>query len=175
VHQREGVALKRFLLLTFSAGLLLLILGCSSVATESKKVDVLTIADSTGDWGYPSPYGHYARGPCYIRMSLIFDTLIWKDESGFVPALAEKWEYLPDEKAYVFHLRKGVTWNDGEPFTARDVAFTFDYIKKHPYQWVDSSIVSNAEAVDSAGAHLQRCDRSHKFQRPQSGYRNRTV
>ena len=140
--------MKRFLLLTFSAGLLLLILGCSSVATEAKKVDVLTIADSTGDWGYPSPYGHYARGPGYIRMSLIFDTLIWKDENGFVPALAEKWEYLPDEKAYVFHLRKGVTWNDGEPFTASDVAFTFDYIKKHPYQWVDSSIVSNAETVD---------------------------
>ena len=74
-----------------------------------KKVDVLTIADSTGDWGYPSPYGHYSRGPGYIRMSLIFDTLIWKDQNGFVPALAETWEYLSDEKAYVFHLRKGIT------------------------------------------------------------------
>jgi peptide/nickel transport system substrate-binding protein len=129
------------------AGLLLLIVS-STVLAADETVDVLTIADTTGDWGFPSPYGHYSRGPGYVRMSLIFDTLIWKDQNGFVPALAEKWEYLPDEKAYVFHLRKGVTWNDGEPFSAKDVAFTYQYIKAHPYNWVDSSIVENAEAPD---------------------------
>ena len=130
-----------------AAGLLLLII-CSTSLAADESVDVLTIADSTGDWGYPSPYGHYARGPGYIRMSLIFDTLIWKDENGFVPALAESWEYLSDEKAYVFNLREGVTWNDGEPFTAKDVAFTYEYIKDNPYQLVDSSIIKTAEAMD---------------------------
>jgi peptide/nickel transport system substrate-binding protein len=130
-----------------AAGILLLIICGASVAAE-ETVDVITIADSTGDWGYPSPYGHYSRGPGYIRMSLIFDTLVWKDEKGFVPALAESWEYSADEKAYVFHLRKGVTWNDGEPFTAKDVAFTIQYINDHPYQWVDSSIIDTAEAID---------------------------
>ena len=128
-------------------GILLLIVGCTSSAAE-ESVDVLSIADSTGDWGYPSPYGHYARGPGYIRMSLIFDTLIWKDENGFVPALAESWEYLSDEKAYVFNLREGVTWNDGEPFTAKDVAFTYEYIKDHPYQWVDPGVVESVEVSD---------------------------
>ncbi|OPY54616.1 MAG: putative ABC transporter periplasmic-binding protein [Methanosaeta sp. PtaU1.Bin112] len=130
-----------------AAGLLLLII-CSSPSGATDTVDVLTIADSTGDWGFPSPYAHYSRGPGYVRMSLIFDTLVWKDENGFVPALAESWEYLADEKAYLFHLRSGVTWNDGEPFTAKDVAFTYQYIKDHPYQWVDSSVVENAEATD---------------------------
>ena len=130
-----------------AAGLLLLIL-CSTAPAADETVDVLTIADATGDWGFPSPYAHYSRGPGYVRMSLIFDTLIWKDENGFVPALAEKWEYLNDEKAYVFHLREGVTWNDGEPFTAQDVAFTVQYIKDHPYSWVDSSIIETAEATD---------------------------
>jgi peptide/nickel transport system substrate-binding protein len=81
-------------------------------------------------------------------MSLIFDTLIWKDENGFVPALAESWEYLADEKAYVFHLRDKVTWNDKEPFSAQDVAFTIDYIQDHPYQWVDSSTIESAEVFD---------------------------
>ncbi|MCU0637010.1 MAG: ABC transporter substrate-binding protein [Methanothrix sp.] len=130
-----------------AAGLLLLIL-CGSAPAADETVDVLTIADTTGDWGFPSPYMHYSRGPGYVRMSLIFDTLVWKNETGFVPALAESWEYLADEKAYVFHLREGVTWNDGEPFTAQDVAFTYQYIKDHPYQWVDSSVVENAEATD---------------------------
>jgi peptide/nickel transport system substrate-binding protein len=136
-----------FPLLGFAAACLLLLVLCSAQAAD-ESVDVLTIADSTGDWGFPSPYGHYSRGPGYIRMSLIFDTLVWKDENGFVPALAEKWEYLPDEKAYVFHLRSGVTWNDGQPFTAQDVAFTVQYIQDHPYQWVDSSIIEKAEASD---------------------------
>jgi peptide/nickel transport system substrate-binding protein len=130
-----------------AAGLLLLVL-CSSAPAADETVDVLTIADATGDWGFPSPYAHYSRGPGYVRMSLIFDTLVWKDDNGFVPALAEKWEYLADEKAYVFHLREGVTWNDGEPFSAKDVAFTYQYIKDHPYNWVDSSVVKNAEATD---------------------------
>ncbi len=47
-------------------------------------------------------------------------------------------------------LRQGVTWNDGEPFTAKDVAFTYQYIKDHPYSWVDSSIVESVEASDDS-------------------------
>jgi len=127
---------------------MLLIILCNIVLAADEKIDTITIADSTGDWGFPSPYGHYSRGPGYVRMSLIFDTLVWKDEKGFMPALADSWSYLPGEKAYVFNLKKGVTWNDGQPFSANDVAFTFQYIKDHPYQWVDSSIVDKAEALN---------------------------
>jgi len=94
------------------------------------------IADPTGDWGYPSPYAHYSRGPGYTRMSFVFDTLIWKDESGFVPALAEEWEYVEAENAYVFHLRNNAKWHDGEKITAEDVVFTIDYLKQHPYPFV---------------------------------------
>ncbi|NPV61740.1 MAG: ABC transporter substrate-binding protein [Methanotrichaceae archaeon] len=129
-----------------AAGLMLLILCSTALAVD--EVEVLTIADSTGDWGFPSPYGHYSRGPGYVRMSLIFDTLVWKNENGFVPALAESWEYLSDEDAYVFNLRDDVTWNDAEPFSADDVVFTFDYIGDHPYQWVDAGIVKDVEALD---------------------------
>lgn len=132
------------------AGLLLLLFCSTALAADNRTAEVLTIADSTGDWGFPSPYAHYSRGPGYVRMSLIFDTLIWKDENGFVPALAEKWEYLPDENAYVFNLRNDATWNDGEPFSAEDVVFTIDYIKEHPYQWVDTGIVDKAEALDDS-------------------------
>ncbi len=117
-------------------------------APSSERIAVYTVADSTGDWGFPSPYAHYSRGPGYVRMSFIFDTLVWKDDKGYVPALAESWEYLEDENAYIFKLRKDVTWHDGEKFTAKDVVFTFNYIKEHPYQWVDSSVVEKAEAVD---------------------------
>lgn len=111
-----------------------------------------TIADSTGDWGYPSPYTHYSRGPGYIRMSFIFDTLVWKDEAGkFVPALAEEWQYLEEENAYVFKLRDNVTWHDGEKFTAEDVAFTVEYVKEHPMPFttlIGPSGIRKTEIID---------------------------
>ncbi|HEV2690607.1 MAG TPA: ABC transporter substrate-binding protein, partial [Bryobacteraceae bacterium] len=42
------------------------------------------------------------------------------------PLLAEKWEVSPDGLVYTFHLRKDVTFNDGSPFTAADVVFTWN-------------------------------------------------
>jgi peptide/nickel transport system substrate-binding protein len=107
-----------------------------------------TIADSIGDYGYPSPYTHYSRGPGYTRMSFIFETLVWKDTSGFIPQLAEEWEYVVEENAYIFKLRNNATWHDGTKFTADDVVFTFGYTKQHPYPWVDNSIAKSAEAID---------------------------
>lgn len=44
---------------------------------------------------------------------------------GFRPQLAWKWEHSDDGKTWTFHLRKGVLWSDGAPFTAKDVAFSF--------------------------------------------------
>ena len=42
------------------------------------------------------------------------------------PDLAEKWEVSKDGLTWTFHLRKGVTWHDGKPFTADDVKFSLD-------------------------------------------------
>lgn len=44
------------------------------------------------------------------------------------PDLAERWEISDGGKAVTFHLRRGVTWFDGQPFTARDVVFTFNLV-----------------------------------------------
>lgn len=129
------------------AGALLMVLICSSTLAADESVDTYNIADSTGDWGFPSPYGHYARGPGYIRMSLIFDTLVWKDKEGNVPALAESWEMDGDD-AYIFNLRKNVTWQDKEPFTAKDVVFTIKYFQEHPYVWVDTKSIRDVQALD---------------------------
>jgi peptide/nickel transport system substrate-binding protein len=50
-----------------------------------------------------------------------------------VPQLATAWEISPDGKRYTFTLRHGVRWHDGKPFTAADVAFSIELLKKvHP-------------------------------------------
>ena len=46
------------------------------------------------------------------------------------PELATSWSHSPDGKTWIFHLRRGVTWQDGAPFTARDVVFTYETIIK---------------------------------------------
>ena len=44
------------------------------------------------------------------------------------PCLALSWEVSPDQLTYTFHLRQGVKWHDGQPFTADDVKFTYDKV-----------------------------------------------
>src|SRR5437867_5366795 len=62
----------------------------------------------------------------YIAEWPIFDSLLELDQTLNVrPLLAESWEMSKDRLSYTFHLKKGVKWHDGKPFTARDVAFTF--------------------------------------------------
>jgi peptide/nickel transport system substrate-binding protein len=115
------------------------------------QIESYIIADETGDWGYPTPYLRYARGPGYIRTSFIFDTLIWKDEKGFIPALAKEWIYDETENAYTFILQDDALWHDGEPVTAEDVAFTVDYVKNHPDPFITligPSGITKAEVID---------------------------
>jgi peptide/nickel transport system substrate-binding protein len=45
------------------------------------------------------------------------------------PCLAESYEISPDQLTYTFHLRHGVKWHDGEPFTAADVKYTYDRVQ----------------------------------------------
>lgn len=44
------------------------------------------------------------------------------------PGLAQSWDVSPDGLTYTYHIRQGVTWNDGVPFTAEDVRFQLQYI-----------------------------------------------
>ena len=60
----------------------------------------------------------------------VFDPLIrWTQDGKFEPRLATKWEQL-DDLTWRFYLRKGVKFHSGNPFTAKDVEFTLERLKK---------------------------------------------
>lgn len=62
--------------------------------------------------------------------SFIYDGLVRADRDlSLTGELAESWEISKDERTITFHLKKGVRWHDGAPFTARDVEFTFRYMR----------------------------------------------
>ena len=57
----------------------------------------------------------------------VFETLTKVNSDGSVtPLLAESWEVSPDLKTYTFKLRKGVKFQNGEPFNASTVKFSFE-------------------------------------------------
>src|SRR6266568_1357642 len=68
--------------------------------------------------------------PCFNNL-VLFDPLK-KTESvdTVVGELAEKWSWQDNFRNLVFFLRKGVKWHDGQPFTAKDVKFTFDMLRE---------------------------------------------
>ncbi|MGH7653960.1 MAG: peptide ABC transporter substrate-binding protein [Gemmatimonadaceae bacterium] len=47
-------------------------------------------------------------------------------DAGFVPRLAQRWEWSPDSTRVTFHINPRARWEDGRPVTARDVKFTYD-------------------------------------------------
>jgi peptide/nickel transport system substrate-binding protein len=102
------------------------------------------------DTGYPSPFAFSNVGPGgIVKLSLLFDSLTWKDQHGIIPWLASSWSIQDDGQTIVFHLRPGAAWQDGQPVTAQDVAFSFSYFAQHPFSWADTSVVESASAVDA--------------------------
>ncbi len=98
-------------------------------ATSGSEPITVTYADE--DWGYPSPFGFYPRGPGYVRMSLLFDTLVWKDQQGIVPLVAQDWSPSEDGLTWTLSLRHDVTFHDGQRLTAEDVVFSYRYLQAH--------------------------------------------
>src|SRR4030088_1929220 len=69
----------------------------------------------------------YTLATSYDVVSAIDDPMASIDNTGkLVPRLATSWDVASDALTYTFHLRQGVTWQDGQPFTADDVKFTYD-------------------------------------------------
>ena len=64
---------------------------------------------------------------------LVYDSLLSTDDNlDLIPWLAESWTVSSDGLTVTFDIRDGVTWHDGEPLTAEDVAFTFEYVRDAP-------------------------------------------
>lgn len=62
--------------------------------------------------------------------SALYDTLVTYDETTLVDSLATEYAYTDDAKAIELTLRSDVTFHDGTPLTAKDVAYTLDRLKK---------------------------------------------
>lgn len=119
--------------LSFAAvGMLTAGLTAPSLAAQAATAAPLTLA------GYGSPTFQRNFNPYGIINSLggnqIFETLyvINPIEGKNIPWLATGFQWSNGARTLTFTIRQGVKWNDGRPFSAQDVAFTFNLLKKYP-------------------------------------------
>lgn len=83
----------------------------------------------------------------------IYDGLFgFNAEGKAVPVLAESWELANDQVTWTFHLRKGVKYSDGSPFTAADVAYNIDRAAKT----IVSDVVGNIKSYKIVNDHTIR-------------------
>lgn len=114
------------LLLAFA--MLLTLAGCSS----SGKNEPVYFRLGVGEADSYNPFFGY-KTVAYYGFALVYDPLFnfEPDYETIDYRLATSYDVSADGLTYTFHLREGVKWTDGEPFTADDVAFTLTYTPKY--------------------------------------------
>jgi peptide/nickel transport system substrate-binding protein len=92
------------------------------------------------------------QGTDYLLWHLNYDFLVGFDAKTLEPKpeLATKWEVSPDGMVWTFTIRSDAMWHDGVPVTAKDVAFTFNYINENQLLNLSAYTdgITRAEAVD---------------------------
>ncbi|MDR9392368.1 MAG: ABC transporter substrate-binding protein [Trueperaceae bacterium] len=80
----------------------------------------------------------------------LFDSLVWIDDDGnLVPALATDWTISDDGTEYVFELREGVTFHNGETFDAESVVATWETGQDESNDYASAfSAADLVEAID---------------------------
>jgi len=142
--------------------LLLLLSGCESKTQRTDRTDLKSdsyepaYGDTliAGSIGEPTVLIPMLAGDSASHdvAGLIFNGLVKYDtDLSVIGDLAESWEISPDGLVITFHLRKGVRWTDGVPFTAGDVMFGFKTIidEKTPTAYQEDFLqVKKAEVLD---------------------------
>lgn len=81
----------------------------------------------------------------------LYDSLVWiNDALEIEPALAERWEVSADGTEYLFYLRQGVSFHNGEPFTSASVVATWETGSDPSNDYANFYTVANrVEAIDA--------------------------
>ena len=118
------------------------------IASAQEEDDQVTLrVGLTQDWEVLNPTSGYTVA-AYEVWNLHYATLTDKaaDDFATIPGLAESWEEVEPGIEYVYTLREGLTWSDGEPLTAEDVAWNINTGRDQGWDNMVST-VANIEAT----------------------------
>ena len=134
---------------------LLLLLACSlgpiGAAAQAKK-DSAVLAMTLEPPGL-DPTAGAASAIAEITLYNIYETLTKiNSDSRTTPLLAESWEVGSDLKTWTFKLRQGVSFQNGEPFNAASVKFSFERAVDKTSTNKDKATFANIERIDTPDA-----------------------
>ena len=128
--------------------------ACSAGSTASNVGRIEPESVVVGTTSAPASLDFTTTGGAAIPQALmgnVYETLVLIDDTGTPqPLLAESWDVSEDRTEYVFHLKDGVTFSNGERFTAETAAFSIDYVQN---EWTNGlakqmNPVKDVEALD---------------------------
>jgi len=120
--------------------------GIVTVSTQQQATWVRNFNPFAGDYRWP------AREAMYEPL-MVYNTI----KGEYVPWLGTEYKWSTDNKKLTFTTRDGVKWSDGQPFTAKDVAFTFNLFKDKKglqgnasgvWEYLDSVTATDDKTVD---------------------------
>ena len=151
VYIKKKQTYVTYTLMLFSVMACFLLASCSdnkaSSGMNDREEDELVYA-STKDIRDINPHLY---GGEMAAQNMVFESLVVNTEKGVQPALAKSWDISKDGRTYTFHLRKGVTFSDGEPFNAKAVKMNMDAVVKNIEKnaWLNLvSEIKSTKAVD---------------------------
>lgn len=144
--------------LTFVISVLFLVFGLvmtTLITGLASKEDNSVVFGLTAEPPVLDP--HYtSSGVARSTYSNMYDSLVMHDDSGeYVGALAENWTISEDRTEYIFRLRKGVKFHNGEELKASDVKFSLDRGKNSPHVAFMYTGFKDVEVLDDYTVKIQ--------------------
>lgn len=124
--------------------------GTGSTSQKDSLVFGLTAEPKSLD---PIDMGDYTS---YTLAYQVFDFLVEQKSDGTItPGLAQSWDISKDAKEVIFHLKKGVKFQNGDEMKADDVIFSINRAIKSPVTSVVTSAMDKAVVVDDYTVKLE--------------------
>jgi len=94
------------------------------------------------------PYGGVSTSNMWGKEFMYDSLLEWDRDLVIQPALAESYEVNEDATSYIFKLRQGVLFHNGQEMTAKDVKYSFDMAPKPPPPGIEVAYLANVAGVE---------------------------
>jgi peptide/nickel transport system substrate-binding protein len=137
---------------TLTLAFAVLLAGCAGERRAGSGGGTLVVSTaSDADNLFPplivSSQGRQVAEQIFEPLADIGDSLNVFGDAGFIPRLADSWDWAPDSLSLTFHMNPRARWHDGKPVRARDVQFTISLCKNPALAAPIAPLLSNIDSV----------------------------
>lgn len=156
------LSIKKLKLAALLLSIFSIFAACSEEKSDGKKQRDIHSTNGTEELIYATAKDINDMNPHLYTGSMpaqgmLYESLVENTEDGIEPLLAESWDISKDGKVYTFHLRKDVTFHDGEPFNAEAVKKNIEAVQNNAekHAWIKlSTKIESVNVMDEYTVEL---------------------